>query len=422
MERSRSLFQRARALIPGGVNSPVRACRHVGCEPLFIASGKGGRITDVDGQEYVDLVMSWGPLLLGHAHPEVTRAAHEALDRGSSYGAPCEAEVDLAQAVVDALPGVDMVRMVNSGTEAAMSALRLARGFTGRAKVIKFAGCYHGHADAFLIKAGSGVKTQAIPGNPGVPQGTVRDTLIAAYNNLGDVRDHFARHAEDIAAVIVEPMAGNMGLVAPAPGFLQGLRELCDAHGALFILDEVITGFRLAYGGAQSRWGVIPDLTVLGKIIGGGFPVGAYGGRRDIMELVAPSGGIYQAGTLSGNPVAMAAGLATLKILARSDYDGLETRTSALARELGDILRAKGAAVTVNTLASMFTIFFTPGPVTDEASADTADTAKFAAFYRGMRERGVYLAPSGFECAMCSFAHTDEDFARVLEAARKVAL
>lgn len=302
-----------------------------------------------------------------------------------------------------------------------MSALRLARGVTGRAKVIKFAGCYHGHVDAFLIKAGSGVKTLAIPGNPGVPEGTVKDTLIARYNNLEDVKAHFAAHGAEIAAIIVEPMAGNMGLVPAAEGFLQGLREICDQHGALLIFDEVITGFRLAYGGAQTRFGITPDLTALGKVIGGGFPVGAYGGRKELMEHVSPCGNVYQAGTLSGNPVAMAAGLATLKVLKGSDYAELEKRTAFLAQELGEIMSRKGAEVTVNTMASMFTLFFAKGPVFDNDSADTADAARYATFFKQMRDQGVFLAPSGYECAMLSFAHTAADYAQVLDAANKVA-
>ncbi len=422
MNTSRTLFERAQRVIPGGVNSPVRACKSVDSEPLFIASGQGSMIIDVDGKEYIDYVMSWGPMLLGHSHPNVNQVVHQAVDRGTSYGAPCQAEVELAEAVIEALPGVDMVRMVNSGTEATMSALRLARGFTGRAKVVKFEGGYHGHADAFLASAGSGVATLSIPGTPGVPEDTVKDTLLAPYNDLEAVKGLFAEHGQDIAAIIVEPMAGNMGLVAPADGFLQGMRELCDQNGSLLIFDEVITGFRVAFGGAQSRFGVTPDLTTLGKIIGGGFPVGAYGGRKDIMERIAPCGDVYQAGTLSGNPVAMAAGLATLEVLSKADYAGLEARTSALANELADILRAKGADVAVNTLASMFTLFFTASPVTDFASAKTADGNKYTAFYKQMREQGVYLAPSGFECAMVSLAHTEDDFTRTLDAARKVDL
>ncbi len=422
MKRSQELFDQARQIIPGGVNSPVRACRSVGADPLFIAKAAGGHMWDVDGVEYVDLVLSWGPMLLGHAHPEVNKAAVEAVASGSSYGAPCENEVRLARLVVDALPGVEMVRMVNSGTEATMSALRLARGVTGRSKVVKFEGCYHGHADPFLAAAGSGLATLSIPGTPGVPADTVKDTLLAPYNDLEAVRAHFAHNGGDIAAIIVEPVAGNMGLVPPAPGFLQGLRELCDAHGAVLIFDEVITGFRVAYNGAQGRFGVTPDLTTMGKIIGGGFPVGAYGGKKALMERIAPSGEVYQAGTLSGNPVAMAAGVATLELLAKADYQGLEARCRNLAEELAAILRGKGAAITVNHVGSMFTLFFCEGPVVDFASAKAVDCERYASYYRQMRAKGIYLAPSGFECTMCSFAHTQEDFDKVLAAAREVEL
>ena len=419
-QRSSELFERAQQLIPGGVNSPVRACLGVDSEPLFIARAAGSRLHTVDGETFIDFVESWGPMLLGHTHPEVTAAVHAAVDRGTSYGAPCEDEVILAAKVVDALPGVDMVRMVNSGTEATMSALRLARGYTGRTKLVKFVGCYHGHADPFLASAGSGVATLSIPGTPGVPESTVRDTLLAPYNDLAAVKDLFALHGKDIAAVIVEAVAGNMGLVPPKPGFLEGLRELCDQHGALLIFDEVITGFRVSFGGAQQRFGITPDLTTLGKIIGGGLPVGAYGGKREIMQRIAPCGEVYQAGTLSGNPLAMAAGIATLDVLSRSDYAGLEARVAAFVKELEAILKGKGVPVRINTLASMFTVFFTNDPVTDFASAKTADGALYTSFYKQMRAQGIYLAPSPFEAAMVSFAHTDDDLAAMLDAARKV--
>ena len=381
-QRSSELFERAQQLIPGGVNSPVRACLGVDSEPLFIARAAGSRLHTVDGETFIDFVESWGPMLLGHTHPEVTAAVHAAVDRGTSYGAPCEDEVVLAAKVVDALPGVDMVRMVNSGTEATMSALRLARGYTGRTKLVKFVGCYHGHADPFLASAGSGVATLSIPGTPGVPESTVRDTLLAPYNDLAAVKDLFALHGKDIAAIIVEAVAGNMGLVPPKAGFLEGLRELCDQHGALLIFDEVITGFRVSFGGAQQRFGITPDLTTLGKIIGGGLPVGAYGGKREIMQRIAPCGEVYQAGTLSGNPLAMAAGIATLDVLSRSDYAGLEARVSAFVKELEAILKGKGVPVRINTLASMFTVFFTNDPVTDFASAKTADGALYTSFYK----------------------------------------
>lgn len=419
MSVSQKLFQQAARVIPGGVNSPVRACKSVQCEPLFIASAQGSRLTTEDGREMIDFVMSWGPMLLGHNHPEVARAVAAAAAKGTSFGAPCRLEVELAQAVVDAVPGIDMVRMVNSGTEATMSALRLARGYTGRNGVIKFHGGYHGHADAFLASAGSGVATQSIPGTPGVPEDVVRHTHLAHYNDLEAVR-RILETCGDVAAVIVEPVAGNMGLVPPAPGFLEGLRALTREHGALLIFDEVITGFRVSFGGAQAAFGIEPDLTCLGKIIGGGLPVGAYGGKREIMEKVAPSGTVYQAGTLSGNPLAMAAGLATLRLLAGQDYAGLAARTEAFSRELENILRGKGLPVWRNQIASLFTIFFTETPVTDFPSAQKGDSRLFASFYRQMRERGVYLAPSGFECAFTSFAHSDQDLERALDAARAV--
>lgn len=419
MSVSQKLFQQAARVIPGGVNSPVRACKSVQCEPLFIASAQGSRLITEDGREMIDFVMSWGPMLLGHNHPEVARAVAAAAAKGTSFGAPCRLEVELAQAVVDAVPGIDMVRMVNSGTEATMSALRLARGYTGRNGVIKFHGGYHGHADAFLASAGSGVATQSIPGTPGVPEDVVRHTHLAHYNDLEAVR-RILETCGDVAAVIVEPVAGNMGLVPPAPGFLEGLRALTREHGALLIFDEVITGFRVSFGGAQAAFGIDPDLTCLGKIIGGGLPVGAYGGKREIMEKVAPSGTVYQAGTLSGNPLAMAAGLATLRLLAGQDYAGLAARTEAYSRELENILRGKGLPVWRNQIASLFTIFFTETPVTDFPSAQKGDSRLFASFYRQMRERGVYLAPSGFECAFTSFAHSDQDLERALDAARAV--
>lgn len=418
---SHDLFVRASRRIPGGVNSPVRACLSVGAEPFFVASAKGARVTTVDGAELIDFVQSWGPLLLGHAHADVTKAVTDAAAKGSSYGAPCESEVLLAEAVAEAMPHVDMVRMVNSGTEAAMSALRLARAATGRNRLVKFEGCYHGHADAFLASAGSGVATLSIPGTPGVPEAVVADTLLAPFNDLAAVKSLFSAHGKDIAAVIVEPAAGNMGLVPPAPGFLEGLRALCDKHGSVLIFDEVITGFRVSFGGAAARFGVTPDLTTLGKIIGGGLPVGAYGGRRDLMEMIAPCGSVYQAGTLSGNPLAMAAGLATLNVLARSDYAALEQRTETFCRSLETVFADAGVPARINRLASMFTVFFTGEPVTDFASAKKSDAAAYAAFYRAMRENGVALAPSAFEAAMVSFAHTDADMAAALNAAKAAA-
>jgi glutamate-1-semialdehyde 2,1-aminomutase len=419
MTLSADLFAKAQKLIPGGVNSPVRACRSVGCDPLFIASAAGSKMTTVEGREMLDYVMSWGPMLLGHKDPDVTAAIRAAVEQGVSYGAPCPGEVALAEAVVEAVPGIDMVRMVNSGTEAAMSAVRLARGYTGKSMIVKFEGCYHGHSDAFLAAAGSGLATFCIPGTPGVPADTVRHTLLAPYNDLDAVKALFEARP-DIAAVIVEPVAGNMGLVLPKPGFLEGLRELTAAHGALLIFDEVITGFRLAYGGAQSVFGIDPDLTCLGKIIGGGLPVGAYGGKRHIMERIAPCGDVYQAGTLSGNPLAMAAGLATLTKLKASDYDALAERTKALAEEMAAILRDKGAAVTLTRIASLFTLFFCDGPVTNFDEAKKGDAARYASFYNQMREAGVILAPSAYECAFTSFAHSEDDYARTLDAVRSV--
>lgn len=417
---SRQLFEKAQAVIPGGVNSPVRACHNVDSQPLFIAEAHGCHLTDVDGRQYIDFVLSWGPMILGHDEPSVTRAVCDAAHRGTSYGAPCSDEVKLAEAVVAAMPSLEMVRMVNSGTEATMSALRLARAVTKRDKVLKFVGCYHGHADPFLAAAGSGLATFSIPGTPGVPAAVVADTLLAPYNDLDAVKECFARHGESIAAIIVEPVAANMGLVLPKPGFLEGLRAICDQHQSLLIFDEVITGFRAAFGGAQARFKVDPDLTTFGKIIGGGLPVGAFGGKRRFMELIAPRGGVYQAGTLSGNPLAMAAGLATLGILKKSDYAALEDRTRAFAFSLRDIITSKGVPLQMPTLASMFCPYFSEHEVTDFASAQKCDQKLFTSFYKQMRAQGIYLAPSGYETGMVSFAHTDDDFSRALDAARKV--
>ena len=419
-DRSRALFHRACACIPGGVNSPVRACRSVSCQPLFIAEAHGSHIRDVDGRDYVDFVLSWGPMLLGHDDPDVTKAVREAAARGTSYGAPCPAEVEMAEEVIRAMPGLEMVRMVNSGTEAAMSALRLARAATGRARLLKCIGCYHGHADPFLAAAGSGLATLSIPDTPGVPHAVVSDTLLVPYNDLDAAQQAFDAHGQEIAAVIVEPVAANMGLVPPLPGFLEGLRDMTRHYGSLLIFDEVITGFRVAFGGAQARFGIDPDLTIFGKIIGGGLPVGAFGGKRSYMELVAPQGNVYQAGTLSGNPLAMAAGLATLRKLKHMDYASLEERTRAFAAALGDILASKGVPAQVPSLASMFCVFFSQTPVTDFASARKCDSGLFAAFYRQMRAQGVHLAPSAFETGMVSFAHSDDDFSHTLNAAQKL--
>ena len=419
-ERSRALFAHAQEIIPGGVNSPVRACRNVHADPLFIAEAQGSHLTTVDGDHFIDFLGSWGPMLVGHAHPEVTEAIQKAALRGTSYGAPSEAEVLLAEEVCAALPSVEMVRMVNSGTEATMSALRLARGVTGRTKMIKFIGGYHGHGDAFLASAGSGVATFSIPGTPGVPASTVADTLLAPYNDLEAVKKLFEANPGQIAALFVEPVAGNMGLMLPQPGFLEGLRELCTQNGTILVFDEVITGFRLSYAGAQGRFGIMPDLTTFGKIIGGGLPVGAYGGRADLMKHVAPQGEVYQAGTLSGNPLAMAAGLATLNILKRSDYAGLEARVTAFVAELEQILKSKGVPVQIPHIASLFTIYFTEAPLRDFASVQTSDVALFESFFKQMRAQGIFMAPSAFEANMLSFAHSEEDFAKALEAARNV--
>ncbi len=411
------LFAKAQALIPGGVNSPVRACRSVGCDPVFITRAAGSRLWDADGNEYIDFVCSWGPMILGHNHPAVVEAIEKALANGTSYGAPTPAEVELAELVVAAMPAVDKVRFVNSGTEATMSAIRLARGHTGRSKVVKFDGCYHGHADSFLVKAGSGVITLGIPGSPGVPEEIVRNTISIPYNDPAILEETLRQHGEDIACVIVEPMAGNMGVVPPAEGFLEPLRQLTEELGIVLIFDEVITGFRLARGGAQERYGVLPDLTCMGKIIGGGLPVGAYGGKAEIMDQVAPVGPVYQAGTLSGNPLAMAAGVATLRELAKPGfYEALEDKAARFAGELANLAATYGLPVTQNRVGSAMTNFFTNGPVTDFTSAMRADTARYGAFFRHMLAAGIYLAPSQFEAMFVSAAHSEDDLARTLEA------
>lgn len=419
-EKSKQLFERACKTIPGGVNSPVRACRNVHCDPVFIASAKGSHIFGADGTEFIDFIGSWGPMLLGHAHEEVEEAVIEALKKGTSYGAPTESEVLLAEKVCEALPSCDMVRMVNSGTEATMSALRLARAVTGKNKLVKIIGGYHGHGDAFLASAGSGLATFSIPGTPGVPQSTVQDTLLVPYNDLEAAKEIFAKHGDDIAAFFVEPCAGNMGLVLPVAGYLQGLRELCTKYGALLVFDEVITGFRVSYQGAQGRFGVMPDLTTMGKIIGGGLPVGAYGGKAEYMQRIAPAGDVYQAGTLSGNPLAMAAGLATLNILEKADYAGLEQRVLSFVKELVSVLESKGLPVQYQHIASMFTLFFTDKPVHNFADVEKASTSIFESYYKQMREMGIFLSPSAFEIAMVSFAHTDDDFNKTLDAAKKL--
>ena len=413
MTKSEALFERAQRVIPGGVNSPVRAFRGVGGVPPFIASGAGSHIFDVDGREYIDYVCSWGPLLLGHRHPEIVAALEESLAIGTSFGAPTEREVELAELIVEAVPSIEMVRLVSSGTEATMSALRLARGFTGRDLTIKFEGCYHGHVDSLLVKAGSGVATLGIPDAAGVPEAFAGSTIALPFNSAGAVERAFRENGGNIAAVIVEPVAGNMGCVPPAPGFLEALRDITARNGALLIFDEVMTGFRVAYSGAQQLYGVTPDLTTLGKVIGGGLPVGAYGGRAEIMRKVAPLGPVYQAGTLSGNPLAVAAGLAMLRHLKAhpETYAQLEARAAALCA-------AAPKGVTVNRVGSMFTFFFTPDPVTDYESAKRSDTARFAKFFHWMLDRGVYLAPSQFEAAFVCAAHTEEDIHRTAQAAR----
>jgi glutamate-1-semialdehyde 2,1-aminomutase len=401
---SERLFSRAQKHIPGGVNSPVRAFRSVGGSPLFIARGKGSRIFDVDGNEYIDYVGSWGPLLLGHAHPAIVAAVSEALQSGTSFGAPTEREIELAELIAEIVPSLEMVRLVNSGTEATMSAIRVARGFTERDLIVKFEGCYHGHVDSLLVKAGSGVATLGLPDSPGVPKSFSDTTLALPFNSPDALDQAFHAHGDRIAAAIVEPVVGNMGCVPPAPGFLQKLRAVTERHGSLLILDEVMTGFRVAYGGAQQLYDVRPDLTTLGKVIGGGLPIGAYGGRTDIMSRVAPAGPIYQAGTLSGNPLAVAAGLAMLRYLKShpETYAQLEARTAA-------ICAAAPRGTTVNRVGSMFTIFFTSSAVTDYESAKKSDTARFAEFHRHMLERGIYLPPSQFEAAFVSAAHSEED-------------
>lgn len=413
--RSEEIFRRAQQVIPGGVNSPVRAFRAVGGTPPFIARGQGSRIFDVDGNEYIDYVGSWGPLLLGHRHPAILTALEIAIETGTSFGAPTEREVELAEAIRDAVPSIEMVRLVNSGTEATMSAIRVARGFTGRDLIVKFEGCYHGHVDSLLVKAGSGVATLGLPDSPGVPKSFSDTTIAIPFNSPAALEQAFSAHGDQIAAAIVEPVVGNMGCVAPEPGFLEALRDLTARHGALLIFDEVMTGFRVAYGGAQQLYGIRPDLTTLGKVIGGGLPIGAYGGRADIMSQVAPAGPIYQAGTLSGNPLAVAAGLAMLCHLKSHPeiYTQLEAKTAALAA-------AALNGTTVNRVGSMFTFFFTKQPVTDYTSAKTADTGRFAKFHGLMLDRGIYLPPSQFEAAFVSAAHSDSDVNRTVEVLREV--
>jgi glutamate-1-semialdehyde 2,1-aminomutase len=396
----------------------VRAFKAVGGSPLFVARAEGARLWDEDGRSFLDYVGSWGPMILGHAHPAVLRAIGEAASRGTSFGAPCAVEVELAERVVRHVPAVEKVRFVSSGTEATMSALRVARGYTGRRKILKFEGCYHGHADSLLVSAGSGVATLGIPGSPGVPEGTVADTLVAPFNDVAAVEAVLAAHGSDLAAIIVEPVCGNMGTVAPRPGYLEALREITRANGTVLVFDEVMTGFRLALGGAQQLYGIRPDMTCLGKIVGGGLPAAAYGGRADIMATVAPEGPVYQAGTLSGNPLAMAAGAAVLDLLARPGiYDTLEARSARLEAGLLRAAREAGARATVNRVGSMITVFFCPGPVTDYATAKASDTKRFGRFFHAMLERGVYLPPAQFEAAFVSLAHGEAEIDATIAAA-----
>ncbi len=409
-ERSRELFLEAQHYLPGGVDSPVRAFKAVGGTPPFMVKGQGSRIYDADGNEFIDFVGSWGPLILGHAHPQVVNALKRAIECGTSFGAPTELETTLAKTITAAIPSIEMLRFVNSGTEATMSALRLARAFTRRDKIIKFAGGYHGHADGLLAKGGSGLATLGIPDSPGVPPSYTQNTLVAPYNNAEAVAQLFQRYPEEIAAVIVEPVAANMGVVPPQPGFLGSLRRLTDESGALLVFDEVITGFRVAYGGAQTLYGITPDLTCLGKVIGGGLPVGAYGGKREIMEMMAPEGPVYQAGTLSGNPLVMTAGIETIKILGRPGvYDQLEAKSSILAEGIIEATAETGISVYISRVASLLTIFFTGKQVTDYESARQADTTLFGSFFPQLLSEGIYWPPSQFEAAFISLAHSDDD-------------
>ncbi len=416
--KSALLFEKAKKCIPGGVNSPVRAGNAVGIDPPFIAEAEGCFLRDADGNEYIDYVCSWGPMILGHAHPEVVQVLEETMQRGTSYGAPTEIEVEMAETIVEMVPSIEMVRMVNSGTEATMSAIRLARGYIGREKIVKFEGCYHGHADSLLVSAGSGVATLGIPGSPGVPQDLARHTISLPFNDLESLIQAFQKFGPEIAAVIVEPIPGNMGVIIPDESFLRGLREITGEYNALLIFDEVISGFRVAPGGAQELYGIMPDLTCLGKIIGGGLPVGAYGGKKEIMSRMAPVGDIYQAGTLSGNPLAMAAGLTTLNILKQEGiYGELDRKGDRLFSGLEEAARAAGVDITVNRIGSMGCFYFTSSPVVDFASAKASDAELFKKYYSGMLEQRIYLAPSPFEAAFVSTAHGEKEIQKTIECA-----
>ena len=417
--RSQEIFSDALKLMPGGVSSPVRAFRSVGGQPIVFDRVKGAYAWDVDGNRYIDYVGSWGPAICGHAHPEVIAALHDALEKGTSFGAPCLLENQLAELVIEAVPSVEMVRFVNSGTEACMAVLRLMRAFTGRDKLIKFEGCYHGHADMFLVKAGSGVATLGLPDSPGVPRSTTANTLTAPYNDLEAVKTLFAENPGEIAGVILEPVVGNAGFITPEPGFLEGIREITRDNGALLVFDEVMTGFRISYGGAQAKFGITPDLTTMGKVIGGGLPVGAYGGRAEIMAMVSPAGPMYQAGTLSGNPLAMTAGIKTLQLLKQpGTYERLEAITKRLSSGILEAAKAAGLPITGGSISAMFGFFLYDGPVRNFGEAKAADTARFGKLHRAMLERGVYLAPSAFEAGFTSLAHSDADIENTLAAFR----
>jgi len=418
---SKKAFEESQRYLPGGVNSPVRAFGAVGGEPIFVRAGKGARIEDVDGNSYIDYVCSWGPLILGHAHPAVIKALEERLPLGTSFGIPTTLETDLAKKVVQAVPSIDRVRFVSSGTEAVMSAIRLARGYTGRSKIIKFVGCYHGHSDSLLVKAGSGAATFGSPDSPGVPEGLTRETLVLPYNNAGAVEKAMDDHGDQMAAVILEPVAGNMGVVPPADGFLESVREVTRKHEALLIFDEVITGFRLGMGGAQARYGVVPDLTCLGKVVGGGLPVGAFGGRDEIMSRLSPEGAVYQAGTLSGNPLAMQAGLVTLQEIGREGFfQELNRKAEGFIQGLKDVVQEEGAPVQIQSVGSMFTVFFQQNPVVDFATADQCDREQYARFHQELLSRGIYWPPSQLETCFVSWAHQEDDLSKTLEKVREV--